>query len=178
MRRPKVAYAMDAFYRKTAVISPCGNFRYVLRREWDDTRPPYVSGMLNPSIADAELDDPTITRNVRRAVALGFGSLVVWNLGAGRATDPNVWKAMRDPVGPDNDEYIRQILTDCRDRGGIAVVGWGNLGSFMRRDEVVLRIASDIGITFRCLGTTKNGQPRHPLYVSLGQPLMEWKPRL
>jgi hypothetical protein len=35
--------------RKSAVISPCGRFRYELRREWDERLPPFVAGMLNPS---------------------------------------------------------------------------------------------------------------------------------
>lgn len=75
------------------------------------------------------------SRNWRRAEACGCGSLVVWNLGAGRATDPGDWKAMADPIGPDADRHIRRILTECRDRVGIAVAGWGAHGSFMGRDK-------------------------------------------
>jgi hypothetical protein len=157
---------------KSAVISPCGQFRYELRRVWDDKLPPFVAGMLNPSIADAEIDDPTINRAMHRAKANGCGSLIVWNLGAGRATNPKNWMAMRDPIGPENDTYIWSVLTECRERFGIAFVGWGAHGSFMNRDEDALRIAVQVGIQFCCLGMTRDGQPRHPLYVAARQQLV------
>src|SRR5260370_12242349 len=111
--------------QKSAIISNCGQYRYELRRIWDNSLPPYVSGMLNPPTADGEIDDRTIIRNLQRAEALGCGSLIVWNLGAGRATKPKAWKAMVDPVGPDNDSHILRILSECLGRNGIAVVGWG-----------------------------------------------------
>src|SRR6266568_5285727 len=152
--------------RKSAIISDCGLYRYELRRGWDDALPPYVLGMLNPSKADAEIDDPTIVRSCRRAEAMGYGALIVWNLGAGRATNPNDWKAMADPIGPENDAHIRRILIECRDRNGIASIAWGAHGSFRGRDRVALEIAVEVGVVFHCLGTTKSGQPRHPLYIS------------
>lgn len=164
----------DLFVRKSAIFSPCGSYRYELRRIWNDALPPYVAGMLNPSIADHEIDDPTISRNWKRAEMLGCGSLIVWNLGAGRATLPTVWKAMADPIGPDNDSHIRRILSECRDRGGVAMVGWGASGSFLGRDKAAVAIAAEVGIKFRCLGTTKAGHPRHPLYVANIEPLISW----
>jgi len=160
--------------RKEAIISPCGLYRYELRRIWDDTLPPFVSGMLNPSVADAEIDDPTIIRNYTRAKAEGCGSLIVWNLGAGRSTEPKVWKSMDDPIGAENDAHILRILMECKNRNGFAFVGWGLHGSFRGRDQSVLKIALSVGITLHCLGTTKNGQPRHPLYVAEKQPLIKW----
>jgi hypothetical protein len=162
------------FVHKSAIISSCECFRYELRRVWNDDLPPYVSGMLNPSVADAEIDDPTIVRNLRRAEALGCGSLIVWNLGAGRATRPDHWMGMADPIGPDNDFHIRRVLTECHNREGIAVVGWGRRGSFMNRDKIVKEIASEVGLVFSCLGTTKGGQPKHPLYVARTQRLVRW----
>jgi len=166
---------MTCFVKKSAVISACGLYRYELRREWDDSLPPYVSGMLNPSKADGEIDDPTIIRNWRRAEANGYGSLIVWNLGAGRATDPRDWKSMPDPIGPENDAYIRRILAECRARQGLAVVGWGAHGTFMGRYKEAGKIATEIGIPLHCLGVTKDGQPKHPLYIATAQPFVEWK---
>ena len=163
------------FEHSSAIISDCGTYRYELRRVWDDSLPPYVSGMLNPSTADAELDDPTITRNLRRAVSMGFGSLIVWNLGAGRSSDPKIWKALADPIGPENDKHIRRILVECRDRRGVAVVGWGNHGTFMKRDKIVSDLARELGVEHMCLGKTKSGQPKHPLYVSNAERPSLWK---
>ncbi len=165
---------MPLFMRKSAIISECSLYRYELRRTWDDSRPPYVSGMLNPSTADDKVDDRTIVRNIRRAEASGCGSLIVWNLGAGRATDPKVWKAMADPIGPHNDEHIERILTECRTREGIAVVGWGNEGSFMGRDKIAVQIAAKIGVVLHCVATNNGGQPKHPLYASYTTPLIPW----
>jgi hypothetical protein len=130
--------------------------------------------MLNPSTANAENDDPTIQRNRSRAEAVGCGSLIVWNLGAGRATKPSAWKSMSDPIGPDNDNHIRRILKECRERNGVPVVGWGNHGPFMGRAQAALKIASDLGLTFQCLGVTKSGQPKHPLYIAANQGLIAW----
>jgi hypothetical protein len=166
---------MSLFVQTSAVISKCGIYRYELRRIWDDSRPPYVSGMLNPSTADDKINDQTIVRNIRRAEEHGCGSLIVWNLGAGRATDPEVWKAMADPIGPDNDAHIERILTECRTRGGVAVVGWGNDGSFMGRDKVAVRIAAKVGVALHCVAINKGGQPKHPLYAGYATPLIPWR---
>lgn len=163
--------------RKSAVISDCGLCRYELRREWDDKLPPLVVGMLNPSKADAEISDPTVTRCWKRAETLGFGSLIVWNAGAGRATDPNDWKRMDDPIGPENDYYIMRLLNECMDRDGKAIVGWGVHGTFMNRHLIIGDIAKAIGISLYCLGATKEGHPRHPLYVPYDQPSVEWAAR-
>jgi len=149
-----------------------------LRREWDDQLPPFVAGLLNPSTADGETDDPTVIRVWLRAEASGCGSLILWNLGAGRATDPKQWMRMADPIGAENDAHIRRILIECRDRRGIAFVGWGAHGSFLGRDRIVTRVAREVGIALHCLGTTKEGQPRHPLYVAAAQPLVPWLPQI
>lgn len=45
-----------------ALISQCGQYRYWLTRIWDETIRPLPIIMLNPSTADASIDDPTIRR--------------------------------------------------------------------------------------------------------------------
>jgi hypothetical protein len=164
------------FRRGSAVFSKCRNYRYRLDRSWDDSLPPLAFGMLNPSTADHEHNDPTIARCERRAVALGFGSLVVWNLFAFRATDPQMLKSQSDPVGPDNNRFIHEILIDNKARNGKVVVGWGALGRYLHRHVQVLDMANRLKIPFYCLGVTNSGQPRHPLYVSYEQEPMSWCP--
>ena len=56
---------------------------------------------------------------------------------------------MTDPIGPENDIRIRSVLTECRERNGMAFVGWGALGSFMNRNQIALRIAAQVGVEFR-----------------------------
>jgi hypothetical protein len=55
--------------RGTAVISDCGRYRYSLTRSWADGDNRVVFVMLNPSTADAEVDDPTIRRCIGFAKA-------------------------------------------------------------------------------------------------------------
>lgn len=158
---------------RSAVISDDGLYRYRLDRWWGpesegagSTRLPFI--MLNPSTADANMDDPTIRRCMGFARREGFDGITVVNLGAGRATNPDDWTAMEDPEGPENLAY----LYDVAEMAGHIVAAWGahphavNLGAF------VLRVLRDAAIPVLCLGTTKSGAPRHPLYVKGDQPLI------
>lgn len=63
-------------------------YRYMLTREWDEHGDKICWVMLNPSTADETLDDPTIRRVRSFSQREGYGSLVVVNLYAMRATDP------------------------------------------------------------------------------------------
>lgn len=74
-----------------AVLSRCGLYRYLLWRLSSASWPFVGFGMLNPSTADHEADDPTISRCIGRVHHLR-GALLVWNLFALRATDPDVMK--------------------------------------------------------------------------------------
>jgi hypothetical protein len=76
---------------KSAVISPCGLYRYRLTRTWDAVRWSAAFVMLNPSTADAVDDDPTIKRCVGFAKRWGCGGIVVANLFAFRSADPDEW---------------------------------------------------------------------------------------
>jgi hypothetical protein len=144
-----------------AILSPCGLHRYRLERAWDNSslRRPCVFIMLNPSTADGLQDDPTIRRCVRFARSWGYNHLVVVNLFSYRATDPDELLKSPAPVeGPRNMEYI----WDATVQAGLIVAAWGAQGCLFGQDRRVLdTITHDV----RCLGTTKSGQPRHPLYV-------------
>lgn len=156
----------------SAIISTCGKYRYRLDRPGDltATRGPAVFIMLNPSVADAQLDDPTIRRCRSFAQAWGCNGLVVANLYAYRATKPaDLWQAA-DPVGPDNDEHLLQVAAEA----GQIVCAWG-AGARPDRVAAVTRMLASAGAQLRCLGVTKlTGAPRHPLYVRGDQPLVPW----
>jgi hypothetical protein len=158
--------------KKSAIISDCGLYRYELRREWDDKLPPMVVIMLNPSTADAEKDDPTISRCINRAQDLGFGSLIVGNLFAFRASDPKRLRTADDPVGLDNAASLVKVLAECKQKHGKLLLAWGTEGTYCEAGHVFLRLlASPSGLEYFCLGKTKQGQPKHPLYVRLSQRL-------
>lgn len=148
-----------------AVISPCGAYRYTLTRTWGPGKMA-VFVMLNPSTADARQDDPTIRRCRGFARREGCGGLVVVNLFAFRATSPADMKAARDPVGPQNDATLIRVLDDA---DGPIIAAWGAHGSYRGRDR---EVAGLIDAPWMCLGLTKAGAPRHPLYVKGDAPLI------
>lgn len=159
----------------TAEFSECGTYRYTLTRllsspcRW--VRPALFI-MLNPSTADATNNDPTIRRCISFAERSGCTHLTVVNLFALRATDPRELKKHHDPVGPFNDRHIAlQIMKHHDIVGGLVVAAWGAHPLAKERADYIFKTYGDI----KCLGTTMNGSPRHPLYVKSTQSFVEWK---
>lgn len=158
----------------SALISDCGKYRYWLRRpariEYPTTGPALFV-MLNPSTADAELDDPTIRRCRGFADSWDCAGIVVANLYAYRATKPaDLWK-QTFPVGPENNDWLRWLLQEH----GEAVCAWG-ANAKPERVAKFLDIAEEVGARLWCLGTTKAGAPRHPLYIRADQRLVRFRP--
>jgi hypothetical protein len=112
---------------------------------------------LNPSTADEAVNDPTIRRCVGFAQAWGYGSLCMVNLFAFRATEPRAMKDCEEPVGKQNDEWLQRLAAGA----AIRIAAWGNHGSYKGRDAIVAKFLGRM----HCLGRTKKGDPRHPLYV-------------
>lgn len=157
----------------SAVISDCGQYRYRLTREPHDmytTRGPALIIMLNPSIADAEKNDPTIRRCQGFAKAWDCAGIVVGNMYGLRATNPSDLWAHADPVGPENDMYLAQMIRAHE----TIVCAWGANA----KPDRVTQVRKMFNRLSRpmCLGITKSGAPRHPLYVRGDQPLIEWNP--
>jgi hypothetical protein len=124
--------------------------------------------MLNPSTADANHDDPTIRRCIGFAKDRGFGGIDVVNLFAWRATRPSELLAVDDPVGPMNDMHIR-----AASEGRTIVAAWGAGGSHRDRVAHVWQLIPFEHVV--CLGITKHGHPRHPLYVRADAELTRWR---
>jgi hypothetical protein len=156
-----------------AVISPCEKYRYWLHRSWLGGEGWTVFVMLNPSTADASQDDPTIRRCIRFAKDFGSHGVIVVNLFAWRAIDPrNLPSNLIEAEGPENHAYVVKACElagqyeppDMR-RPGKVICAWGaNEAAKEQAPKVLGWIEAAYG-TPRCLGTTKRGFPRHPLYV-------------
>jgi len=144
-----------------AVFSPCRTFRYRLGRVWGDGPTLTVIG-LNPSTADETSNDPTVRRCIAFAMREGCGSLRMLNIFAFRATDPAVMKRAVDPIGPENDMWIMQAID------GPVVAAWGVHGAFLGRGASVARAIPGL----LCFGQTKDGHPKHPLYLRADSPLV------
>lgn len=169
--RPDGALIADTVAVSDAWISGCGQYRYMLTRRWDE-RPTAWWVMLNPSTADAELDDPTIRRCIAFSKREGCGALAVLNLYALRATDPAELDRHHDPQGPENSNLLVAASQEAR-TGALVVVAWGAHPMAARGAKRVERMFQATGA--KCLGITKKGQPRHPLYVRGDQPLVPWR---
>lgn len=161
----------------SAVISPCGLYRYQLERTYDITLmpkgAPLVWMMANPSTADAENDDPTIRKCRGFSERLGYDRFIVINVMAGRATKPKDLLAMSDPVGPMNGFNIRQACL----RANTLICAWGNAIHPKLRHHMGTALQSISGPTaLMCFGYTADRQPRHPLMLSYSTPLEFYKP--
>ena len=143
-----------------AVFDINGRYRYSLWRAWSAYHPRIAFILLNPSTADEQRNAPTIRRCMGFARAWNFGSVEVVNLFAYRARDCRELLKKDDPVGEENNYYLIQAVERC----STVVVGWGTRGTLLGRDGKVLSLLADTKDVF-CLGITKDGQPRHPLYV-------------
>ncbi|WP_044100815.1 DUF1643 domain-containing protein [Acinetobacter pittii] len=151
---------------KSAVLSECEQYRYVLTR--GECLNPLVFIMLNPSTADHSEDDPTIRRCIGFAEDNGFDGLVVLNLYALRSTNPaNLWEST-DPIGDMNDFHILSINTKE------IVCAWGKCAKADRVQEV-LGVLKAKNIAINCLGVNKDNSPKHPLYLSKKSKIIKWE---
>lgn len=160
-----------------ATVSDDGLYRYDLGRRWGDVDQLVLWVMLNPSTADASIDDPTIRRVRGFSRIWGLGGFVVVNLFALRATKPEHLLDHPDPRGPENVETIRRWIESDRTRQVVCAWGAGFrkldlrpgtfLGDLRMNVEGKARFC---GKPVSCLGRTKTGDPRHPLYVPKNTP--------
>lgn len=158
-----------------ALWSSCGTYRYALSRSWNADLPRLLAVMLNPSRADAAQNDPTVTRVAGRARANGYGALRVLNLFALAATDPGALPRSADPVGPCNDAVLRDSLAMWN--ASAVLCAWGaRHARHMNRDRVVLGVLHASGLPLLHLGLTRQGAPRHPLYVANAVAAATWFP--
>ena len=154
----------DLFLERDAVISDCGQYRYLLRRIWDHDRMRALFVMLNPSTADAEIDDPTIRSCARLSRSWGYGSFEVVNLYGWRATDPKELTEASDPVGPKNDGIADAAICRC----DVTICAWGAHAMAEKRSGAMISLIGASRPAAFCLGKTKGGAPKHPLYIKTG----------
>ena len=132
--------------------------------------------MLNPSTADGNVHDPTVVRCCGFAARAGWGGFLVVNLYAYRATyQALLWgnHGEFNVTGAENDLWVREAFQRADD----VVFAWGAVPPAAQpRVGLVVEIAEEAGVTPLCLGTAKNGQPRHPLMLAKDTPLEPWLP--
>jgi len=165
------AVVCDAVGDNGAVLSPCARYRYRLWRTLPSGKDSATFIMLNPSTADASANDPTIRKCLGFAERWGVGKIEVVNLFAFRATDPRELLGPHPIQGPDNNRYIDEAMCES----STVVFAWGAIHKAheSRAYEVINMVAN----RFRpkCLGLTKQGQPRHPLMLAYATQLEEFR---
>lgn len=144
------------------LYSDCEAYRYCLSRRWADTGKIVNFVMLNPSVADAIKNDPTVERCERRARQMGYAAFSVTNIFAWRDTDPHAMRRAEHPVGPLNDA----TLVERAKAADAVIVAWGAHGAHRQRGQEVEKLFRQEGIIMHHLGLSKHGHPRHPLYIS------------
>ncbi len=150
-----------------AELSECRTYRYALWRIWDNNKPKVMFIGLNPSTADENTDDKTITRCTNFAKSWGYGGFYMTNLFAYRSTDKSKLPLVENPIGDDNDLYIAKYAK-LADK---TVAAWGNDGVFLERSAIVSNLIAPLF----CLEVNQTGEPKHPLYVSSDTTLKEYK---
>ena len=144
-------------------FSACQRYRYTWELIWDPALPPVAFIGLNPSTADENSPDPTVRRCIAYSKAWGHGGLIMLNLFAWRATEPRDMKARDDPVGPDNDWWLRDQVSSVNAKSGGVIAVWGTHGTYRGRDVEVIGLLR--GFPLHYLKLTKDGCPGHPLYL-------------
>lgn len=167
----KVRLPLAAGVTGLAWFSACGFYRHLLTRVWDAGSPWALWIGMNPSMADAEVDDPTVraeinyTRNVLR-----LGGYAKVNVMDYRVTDPR--RLLGFDVEPQSPANLRYIL-DAAPRASIVIASWGALPLRLRPNAVrVEKALAMSGVKLWCRGFTADGSPRHGRGVRADAPLV------
>lgn len=142
---------------QNARFSRCKNYRYTLKRSWDEGAGKVLFVGLNPSTADHRKDDPTIRRCVGFAHSWGFAAMEIANLFAYRATYPRDLKMASDPIGPRNGFWLLKAMRDS----DLVVACWGTDGNFRGAADRFLRRHENL----HCIKWNSSQTPAHPLYL-------------
>jgi hypothetical protein len=162
-----------------AYFSECKRYRHLLGRHWaggpddDVSFEPYAMWIgMNPSTAEENVDDPTVRREIRFTRRFGLRGYIKFNVMDYRATSPD--DLLKEGVEPRSSENMRWILDHARLAEQI-IICHGALHPKLQHygDEVVQALLNQ-GEKLSCLGLTKHGSPRHPLYLPNGTRLVRY----
>jgi len=161
----------------SAVISPCGLYRYRLEREVCPSREGskvFAFFGINPSTADAALDDATVRKWRGFTARNGGHRFIVGNVFSYRATDVRELKTVAAACGPDHMDHLRDII----EAADVLVPCWGASGKVpgalhhvIVNTLILLQLSGKPLLHF---GLTASGDPKHPLMLGYDTPLLPW----
>lgn len=145
-------------------------YRYSLWRKWDESKPMILYIMLNPSRASDTQDDPTIRRLTQFSIDMGYGGFYVGNIFAYINSNPLELflqkKIGTDIMGPGNKRHLREMGEKVKD----VCFAWGANYDIRLDHWINKRFPNAL-----CFGITKDGNPKHPLYLPKDTILKPWK---
>ena len=149
---------MDLFndQHSSAIFSEDRKYRYVLTRIWDLTKPRIMFIGLNPSTANENEPDNTITKVRKVAAFNGYGGFYMCNLFGIISAKPEILLTHPDPRG-EQDDYIMNV----HELVNATCFCWGTFKQAKLRAEVMVHYFGDEALCFK---KTKHGHPWHPLY--------------
>jgi hypothetical protein len=147
----------------SAFLSDCRKYRYSLTRIWDDSKPRVLFIMLNPSTADATIDDATIRRCRRFAESWGYGGFYVGNLFPFRSKEPSDLLKSENPLGKCNGDHIKMMAL-CSEK---IVCAWGNssIVNKLQKKFPEYKPLEGLNRELNYLELSNDGTPKHPLYL-------------
>lgn len=159
--------------RRAATLSPGGAYRFLLTRYWDE-RPQLVVCMFNPSTADHQTDDPTVTLLMQLAAHNGYGGIRVVNGIPLRSSTPAEalemlrWDQTQDWHARDRLAQNLGFVADVVGKSSDVLLAWGALADrdpdcYFEHVLEEIRCALPEGGRLLCLSRTKSGQPLHPM---------------
>lgn len=161
----------------SAIISDCGLYRYRLERE---VCPAYEGSKVfaffgvNPSTADATLDDATVRKWRGFTLRNGGHRFIVGNVFSYRATDVRELASVPFQMGVQHFQHLQLIAQEA----DVLVPCWGastKLPKHLRGhcDDLAGWLFK-FGKPVMHFGLTACGQPKHPLMLGYDTPLTEW----
>ena len=137
--------------------------RYKLSRHWDLNKPQILYIMLNPSIGNESIDDPTIRRLLSFTKKFDYGGFFVGNLFTYITPNP---KTLDTSIGLTNKNL--NVLTNLVSKADEVVYAWGN--SIEEPNELKKLISNPM-----CFGKNLNGTPKHPLYLPSNSKILKFR---
>lgn len=168
-------YERELVMLGTCIFSDDRQYRYLLTRYINDVeeQKTVLFICLNPSKADEYRDDLTVKKCQKWAKTWGFNRLLLANIFAYKATDPQILYGLeKDPISqPKNPLENNFQLARAIEYADRIVVAWGVHGAHLDRGLEVLQLISRIGKTAYCFGLTIGGYPKHPSRLAYATPL-------
>jgi hypothetical protein len=171
----KVLLPLPIWVKGSAVFGGSNDmYRYELSRVWDERLPVLLMIGMNPSTASPHYDDPTVAKGRRYAERWGYGTLLMGNAFAYRATDQKRLLEVGDPIGPENDRHLLSMA----DRADMILFAYGQPRKDLRHrgPQVAKMLATKHQPKVFVLELSQDGTPKHPLYLKGSLLPKAWSP--